>query len=75
MTTPDWEAVPELSERESDWLLWQSAVLPTDATDCSCGHRGLGPAWHMHDCPGLIQIWRDRACDLHGQLWELKEDS
>lgn len=67
--------VVELTEEESDWLQWQSSVLPTDATDCDCGHPDLGPAWHTHDCPGLIQIWRDRAHDLHRQLWTLKEDS
>jgi hypothetical protein len=65
----------ELSAREDAWVFWPPPGTHTIATGecCRCGHEGLPPQWHTNDCPALAYIWRNRARQLHDQLWDMWE--
>jgi hypothetical protein len=67
--------IVELSDRDADWVFWPESHGPDVDTGglCDCGHEGLGPAWHLNDCPGVLHAWRARAKVLHDALWDLRE--
>lgn len=58
----------ELGDTESAIVEWASGpVSGYDAFNrggCTCGHWGLGPAWHGSDCPWALAAWRGKCLEL-----------
>jgi hypothetical protein len=67
--TPLIDLGEELSDWRFDWPKIDGRVPGTEK--CDCGHEGLEPCWHMHDCPAVLAAWKARAKILHEQVWEL----
>jgi hypothetical protein len=66
--------IHELSPREDDWVFWPRPGVAVDTGGkCNCGHEGLGPDWHVSNCPALVFLWRNRARELHDRLWDMWE--
>jgi hypothetical protein len=62
--------VVEMTEGESAWALWVHGQDADTGGLCECGHEGLGPGWHEHDCPGGYEaIWR-KVRELFIQLYD-----
>ena len=51
--------IDEVDGGESDWIMWLHGHTADTGGLCECGHEGLGPAWHNHNCPGAYEaLWR-----------------
>jgi hypothetical protein len=51
--------IVEMTEGESAWALWSNSQAVETYGLCTCGHEGLGPAWHLAGCRGAYEaLWR-----------------
>lgn len=37
---------------------WRFRTWGMDTRDCECNHKGMGLAWHDHDCPSYRRLKR-----------------
>ena len=64
--------IVEMSDGESAWALWTHSSDVDTGGYCTCGHEGLGPAWHTTDCRGanyaLTHKVRELFIALHDSI-------
>lgn len=68
------DATFEIDSEVSDLLDWAWGTDCPDTTQCACGCRGLGPAWHTLGCPAIAEAWQAMAVRRHVECWELLEE-
>jgi hypothetical protein len=66
---PPSASVPrDLGDVESDVHVWATSPVEEDLTlsfdSCSCGHAGLGIAWHAMSCPWAGAAARRKLMEL-----------
>lgn len=60
--------IVEMPDGESAWALWSSSSDVDTGGCCTCGHEGLGPAWHLYGCPGAEYALRRKVRELFIEL-------
>lgn len=64
----------EMSEAQSELVLWSGSMDCPDATPCKCGHDQLGPAWHSNTCYAYGRAWAKFAERRNEEAFELLDE-